>query len=139
MSIGVRPAQNLFFAPTIPNSGCHQRLTKKWKMWRFHQSPFLPKKKKGNCLIEATLRIRAYTEIFRCFPNKGNTQIKATLLRKKNGPNKGNAFEKNLSKTVVATLPLFGGYPHFFTFLSCSATKIFMVPPQAQKVFFTPK
>ena len=98
MSIGVRPVQNLFFAPTIPNSGRHQPATnEKMENGAFSPKPFFTKKKKekGNCIIEATLRIRVV------FPNNGNTLIKAT-------PNKGNAFEPNLSKTV-ATLLLFGG------------------------------
>ena len=46
----------------------------------FDQNPFCPNK--GNCLIEETLRIRAYTNIFRCFPNRGNTLIKATRWRR---------------------------------------------------------
>ena len=51
--------------------------------------PFFPNK--GNTLIVATLRIRAYTWIFVVFPNRGNTLIKAMLRTEFFGPNKGNA------------------------------------------------
>ena len=77
----------------------------------FGQSPFFPNQ--DNCLIEATLRIRAYTRIFRCFSNKGNAFAPIFLDLIKATPNKGSVFEPNLSKTIVATLLLFGGLPPF--------------------------
>ena len=53
-------------------------------------------------------------------PNKGNAFEPIFLDLIKATPNKGNAFEPNLSKTIVATLLLFGwgGYPLFEHFLA---------------------